>query len=185
MRRATISLLILILLNGPALADAPPEEVDSQREEQEEMGEEQGEEREGQEDERTKHPILFYLPNRVFDILDLVRARVRVGPGIAASVRVTKPVSVTAGLYASIFVGLPGPRGRARIPWPLGMENYAGADVSVFGVSTKGFGPNYGVAEIGAGVHAGLPGIDVGLDPLEALDLLLGFVFIDIRDDDF
>ena len=185
MRRATISLLILILLNGPALADAPPEEVDSQREEQEEVSEKQGEEREGQEDERTKHPILFYLPNRVFDILDLVRARVRVGPGIAASARVTKPVSVTAGFYASVFVGLPGPRGRAKIPWPMGMETYAGADVSVFGVSTEGFGPGYSMAEAGVGVQAGLAGVDVGLDPLEALDLLLGFVFVDLQDDDF
>ena len=65
------------------------------------------------------------------------------------------------------------------------MENYAGADISVFGVSTKGFGPNYGMAEIGVGVQAGSPGLDVGLDPLEALDLLLGFVFVDLQDDDF
>jgi hypothetical protein len=171
MRRSTISLLILILLSGPALGEEPSEEVDSQQEQQQEV--------------RTKHPILFYLPNRVFDILDLVRARARVGPGIGVSARVTKPVSATAGFYASVFAGLPGPRGRAKIPWPVGMENYAGAELSVFGVSTKGFGPDYGMGEIGVGAHAGLMGIDVGLDPLEALDLLLGFVFVDIQDDDF
>ncbi len=172
MRRTAISLLFLTLLPVPALADATPDEAEPQLEEREE-------------EERTKHPILFYLPNRMFDLLDLVRARVRVGPGVAVSGRVTKPVSVTAGFYASIFAGLPGPRGRAKIPWPVGIENYAGADISVFGVSTKGFGPNYGMAEIGVGVQAGLPGLDVGLDPLEALDLLLGFVFVDLQDDDF
>ncbi len=117
--------------------------------------------------------------------MDVVRARARIGPGIGAGVRATKPISVNAGFYASVFAGIPGPRGRPKIPWPVGMENYAGADVSVMGVSTEGFGPGYGPAEVGAGVHAGLLGIDVGVEPLEVLDLLLGFVFIDIRDDDF
>ena len=173
MRRFAILLLILALL--PALADAPPED-EPQREEAE---------AEEQDEERSTHPILFYLPNRVFDLLDVVRARARVGPGVAVSARATKPVSVTAGFYASLFAGLPGPRGRAKIPWPVGMENYAGADVSVIGISTEGFGPNYGVGEVGAGVQAGLFGIDVGIDPVEILDLVLGFVFIDFMDDDF
>ncbi|MGH0030403.1 MAG: hypothetical protein ACQGVC_11480 [Myxococcota bacterium] len=138
-----------------------------------------------EEQERNKHPILFYLPNRVFDVMDLVRARVRIGPGIGVSARVTKPVSVTAGFYASLFAGLPGPRGEASIPWPVGVENYAGADVSVFGFSTESFGPEYGMGEVGAGVQAALVGVDVGVDPIEVLDLLLGFVFIDLADDDF
>ena len=176
MRKLAISLLILALLPLPALADEDSEGDKALQEEAQ---------AEGQDEERSKHPILFYLPNRVFDLLDVVRARARVGPGVGVSARATKPVSVTVGFYASLFAGLPGPRGRAKIPWPVGMENYAGADVSVFGVSTEGFGPDYGLAEVGAGVHAGAVGIDVGVDPLEALDLILGFVFIDIRDDDF
>jgi hypothetical protein len=172
MRRTAIWWLILALLPVPALADSH-EEAETQ---------EEGEE---QEEERTKHPILFYLPNRIFDVLDVARARARIGPGVGVSARVTKPVSVTAGFYASVFVGLPGPRGGPKIPFPIGMENYAGADVSVMGVSTEGFGPNYGVGEIGAGVHAGVMGVDAGIDPVEILDLVLGFVFIDFMDDDF
>lgn len=175
MRTTASWLLMLALLPATALADAPPDADEAQ------PLEVQAEEPEP----RAKHPLLFYLPNRVFDLMDLVRARVRIGPGIGASARATKPLSATAGFYASLFAGLPGPRGRARIPWPAGVENYAGADVSVFGAATEGFGPDYGPTEIGVGVQAVAVGVDVGLDPLEALDLLLGFVFIDIRDDDF
>lgn len=163
MRRFAITLLATTLLSLPALAG--PQEA--------------------QPSSRSRHPILFYLPNRIFDVLDVVRARVRVGPGVAVSARATKPVSVTLGVYASLFAGLPGPRGRAKIPWPVGMENYAGADVSVFGASTKGFGPSYGPAEVGAGVQALIVGADIGIEPLELVDLVLGFVFIDIRHDDF
>ena len=173
MQRTAIWWLILALLPVPALADSH-EEAEAQEEQQAE-----------QEEERNKHPILFYLPNRIFDVLDVARARVRVGPGVGVSARVTKPASVAVGFYASIFAGLPGPRGGAKIPFPIGVENYAGADVSVMGVSTEGFGPNYGVGEVGAGVQAGLFGIDVGIDPVEILDLVLGFVFIDFMDDDF
>lgn len=167
MRAIAITCLAL-LVAVPALADS---HVDATAEQEQ--------------PERTKHPLLFYLPNRIFDVLDLARARVRIGPGIGLSARATRPVSVAAGFYATLFVGLPGPRGDAQIPWPLGVENYAGLDVSVLGFSTEGFGPDYGAGEVGAGVQAALVGVDVGLDPLEVLDLVLGFIFIDFQDDDF
>ena len=41
-----------------------------------------------------KHPILCYLPNRIFDMLDIVRLRLRVGPGISIGARVTKLTNV-------------------------------------------------------------------------------------------
>ena len=60
--------------------------------------------------------VALFLPNRVFDVLDIVRLRVRVGPGIAAGARATRPVSVFVGAYTSWFVGLRGPRGEPRLP---------------------------------------------------------------------
>ena len=140
---------------------------------------------EGDEPERTKHPILLYLPNRLFDFMDVVRARVRVGPGIAVQARATRPVSVALGGYSSLFVGLPGPRGRPEVPWPVGIENYAGIEVSVVGAHTERWGPSYGPTEVGAGAQLAVVGVDIGLEPLELIDLLLGFVFLDIRDDDY
>jgi len=132
------------------------------------------------------NPILMYLPNRLFDIFDLVRLRVRAGPGFALSARATEVLDATMGGYTSIFVGLRGPRGEPRIPWPAGIEKFAGVEVSVAGGSDEArFDPHYGAFEVGAGVHLVLLGVDVGVEPMEALDLVLGFLFIDIAKDDY
>ena len=52
------------------------------------------------------HRLLFYIPNRIFDIFDLARIRLRVGSGIAVDARVTKYGDLYAGGYSSLFVGL-------------------------------------------------------------------------------
>ncbi len=128
--------------------------------------------------------LLLYLPNRVCDVFDLVRARVRVGPGFAIGARVTKYGEISANAYSTIFVGLHGPRTKPRIPWPVGIESRAGA-AAVVDVSTDFTAPTYGYGEVGLGFQAGLIGLDVGVDPVEVLDLVLGFLFIDLTGDDF
>ncbi len=128
--------------------------------------------------------LLFYVPNRIFDVFDLVRARVRVGPGFAVDARVTKYGDLYAGGYSTLFVGLHGPRTKPRIPWPIGFESRAGIKAtSVANVATKG--PAYGYGEVGVGFQAAIVGIDVGVDAVEILDLVLGFFFIDLTGDDF
>ena len=47
-----------------------------------------------------------HRPNRIFDIFDLARIRLRVGSGIAVDARVTKYGDLYAGGYSSLFVGL-------------------------------------------------------------------------------
>jgi hypothetical protein len=133
------------------------------------------------------HRILFYLPNRVFDVMDVVRARARIGSGIGVSARATSPASVFLGTYQSVFVGLPGPRSRPEVPLPFGVDNYQGIKLSVADRSTADdpYSPRYSPTEIGAGVHLFLPGVDVGIDPFEVLDLVTGFLFIDLRKDDY
>jgi hypothetical protein len=138
------------------------------------------------EPERAKHPFLMYIPNRLFDVLDMVRLRARVGPGFALSARATEAVDATLGGYTSLYVGLPGPRGKPRIPWPFGIENFAGVEVSVVGAGDEDrFEPGYGALEVGAGTQLLLLGVDVGVDPLEVVDLALGFLTIDIGKDDY
>ncbi len=44
---------------------------------------------------------------------------------------------------------------------------------------------DYGATEFGVSVQALIVGFDVGVDPLEILDLVTGFVFIDLTGDDF
>lgn len=132
------------------------------------------------------HKLLFYIPNRIFDVFDLVRARVRVGPGMAIGARATKLTDLYMGSYASVYVGLPGPRQKPTIPWPVGVETRSGLAASLADatVSGPGLGPNYSPTEFGLGFQAVLVGCEVGLDPLEVFDLLLGIFFIDLRGDD-
>lgn len=127
---------------------------------------------------------LLYLPNRLFDALDIFRARLRVGPGFGVGVRVTKPLSAEVGSYATIFAGLPGPRGKPTISLPVGAELYSGVQASIVAVETKSFGPNYSSTEIGADVQLLILGVAVGFDPIELVDFVVGFVGFDIRDDD-
>jgi hypothetical protein len=137
-------------------------------------------------DRSVAEVLLFYVPNRVFDLLDIARVRVRVGPGIAARARATKSVSVGLGSYTSLYVGLPGPRQKVKIPLPLGAESFTGIEVGPGDaqVATTA-SPEYTDSEIGASVHALVVGLDVGVDPFELVDLLTGFALIDIRADDF
>ena len=130
------------------------------------------------------HRLLFYIPNRIFDVFDLVRARVRVGPGLAIDARVTKYGDLYAGGYSTLFVGLHGPRMKPGIPWPIGLESRAGIKAtSVADTATQG--PPYGYGEVGAGFQAAMIGVDIGVDAVEILDLVLGIFFIDLTGDDF
>lgn len=131
---------------------------------------------------------VMYLPNRVFDALDIVRARVRVGPGTTASARATKLANVSAGSHMTVFVGLPGPRNKPVLNLPVGIENFVGVEASVINLSNNNnspFSPTYGVGECGAGFQFVLLGLDIGIDPLEAGDFILGIFTIDLKEDDF
>jgi hypothetical protein len=129
------------------------------------------------------HVILLYLPNRIFDVLDIVRARVKVGPGIGFTVRATELADVKLGAWTAAWIGLRGPRMEPMIPWPVGVEAYAGAGVSVLEAESDEL--LYGHGEFGVGLHAALVGVDVGVDLLEIGDFVLGLVTIDIGDDDY
>lgn len=134
----------------------------------------------------TAEGALLYVPNRVFDLVDIVRARARVGPGAAISIRATDVVDLNLGAYTTVYAGLPGPRREPTIPLPVFLEVLAVAEVGLLGVSTgMGFGPDYSPTEFGLGIHAALIGIDIGVDPIEFADFILGFLTIDLREDDF
>lgn len=121
---------------------------------------------------------LLYIPNRVLDILDIVRFDVGVGPAVGGVIRVTPyaqagarfmmPLSVRAGL-----------RGRKS---PVFIEH----------TSEVGVGPLYldssqrkaTPLEIGAGVDLFLFGVYFGISVDSIFDAVLGFVGVDISDDD-
>ena len=132
-------------------------------------------------------PIVFYIPNRIFDLLDILRLRVRVGPGVSAGARATELVDVFAGAHSTVYAGFRGSRGKkGGIPWPFGIENHGGVEVSVVDITNHGpFAPVVDPLELGFEVQAGIVGIYAALELYEVLDFVTGFVFLDIRGDDF
>lgn len=129
--------------------------------------------------------VLAYLPNRLFDICDIVRLHARVGTGFSAGARVTRYAPVFVGDYRAIWVGLPGPRGRPSVPLPAGIEGQKGLHVGPIRTSSIWRTPEYGVGEIGAGAMLYAVGFEVGVDPYELGDFLAGFFLVDFAHDDF
>jgi hypothetical protein len=127
--------------------------------------------------------IVLYIPNRVFDVLDIVRLRLRVGPGLSAGVSATELADVFVGAHTSVYAGLRGSRGKPEIPWPFGIENRAGAEVSVLDATASNvYNDPLG---FGAQGQLGIIGINFALNVYDILDLFTGFVLIDIAKDDF
>ena len=129
--------------------------------------------------------VLMYLPNRIFDLTDIVRLRVRAGPGWAVSARVTRWMPLYLGDYNTTWAGIPGPRGRASIPFPVGVDAQRGVGFGPASVASNGQAPAYGVGEIGAGVQIYMLGFDAGFDPVELVDFFAGLACVDLTHDDF
>ena len=134
--------------------------------------------------------LLLYLPNRIFDVLDIVKAKVRVGPGVSAGLQLSRPVSVFVGAHTNIYLGLPGPRQERTVPIPIGAEAVAGASLSVLNgtissdTSKEKDAERSSETEISAELHLILVGLEVAIDPVEIVDALAGLILIDLREDD-
>lgn len=131
------------------------------------------------------HVVLWYLPNRLFDLLDIVRLRVRAGPGFAVNARVTAYADAYIGSYNTCYVGLPGPRMEPELGYWVGLEQEKG--VKLMGVDATddlAHEPAYSPTEFNAGLQVLLVGAEAGIDPVEFGDFLLGFFLYDIRKDD-
>ncbi len=129
--------------------------------------------------------VAAYLPNRLFDLCDVVRLHARVGTGFAAGARVTRYVPAFIGDYGALWVGLPGPRGRAKLPLPVGTESQGGVEAGPALAGSGSHAPVYGVGEVGAGGMVYIVGVDVGVDLYEVADFLAGFALVDFARDDF
>ena len=131
------------------------------------------------------HRLLMYLPNRVLDLADIFRCRLRVGPGLAAHVRATRYVNAYAGSYRSVYLGLPGPRRGPALRPPLGREDWRGLMLlGVDATDATPLAPGYSDSEFAVGAHLLLVGAEVGLDPVQVADFLAGLIGLDPRGDD-
>jgi hypothetical protein len=206
MKKIILTLFIILFLSGAGWAseqtasDAPPESTPPEQQTTEPDTSSVSEDTSGSDTETATastdmeeekpdhgigHKLLFYIPNRFLDVFDFVRLRLRVGPGFALGGRVTKPISFFFGGYSSVYIGLPGPRLKPIVKLPVGIENYGGLSLSLLDSTNEGkFAPNYSNTEIGYSLQLLIVGADVDVDPVEVIDLVLGFLFIDIRGDD-
>ena len=173
-----IPLMLALLATSPCFGDEPEEEERSALS----AG--------SRERDAEKVPFLLgvavYLPNRFLDLFDIVRARLRIGPGIGLGIRATEWADAYAGIYMSAYVGLPGPRNRKVPKMPFGIESKTGVEVSKADISTSLFlfDPDYGETEFGLDAQLLLVGGAIGFDPGEFVDFLGGFVLVDFKRDD-
>jgi len=131
------------------------------------------------------HKMLFYIPNRVLDLIDIFRLRVKVGPGVSGSLRLTSVAAFYAGTHNTVYVGLPGPRCAQQKPRPWGREKEKG--IILFGVDATDdslFESEHSPSEIGLGLHLLVVGLDAGIDPVEIGDFLSGIIGRDPKGDD-
>lgn len=132
------------------------------------------------------HRVLCYLPNRVVDLIDIFRARLRVGPGLSAGIQATSRLEFYGGGHKTVYVGLPGPRNRRKLRSPIGRESryglvFAGVDAT----DDTPHPPHYTPSEFTAGAQLLVVGADVGLDIIEIADFVCGWFLLDLRKDDF
>jgi len=175
MKRAAISLICLAVSAQLLVA---PQALRAESEESDEIAD-------YSDSHSVLHTVVWYIPDRILDVLDIFRARVRRGPGIAAGVRATKVAQLYAGTYAAVYVGLPGARLRELPKSPVGLESFNGVDVSLMEATTGGgIGPDYSPTEIGFDLQLGSLGLAFGMDPVELADFGAGIFTFDPREDD-
>lgn len=131
------------------------------------------------------HKLLFYVPNRLLDLADILRFRVRAGPGLAADARLTMYAANFIGSYNTLYLGLPGPRRAPVLPRLAGRESLQGLMVMGVDATDKTeHPPHYSDSELTLGAQALVLGLDLGLDPIEIGDFFAGWIMIDLTDDD-
>jgi len=129
--------------------------------------------------------VVWYLPNRVIDLVDIFRLRVGVGPGVEVGQRITDAVSIYMGHSRTLWIGLPGERPQGEFPHVAGASQKKGvALLGVDATDVRPNPPNYSFSEIGAQVHVGLVGVEAGIVPVEIVDFIYGFFGSDISGDD-
>ena len=124
--------------------------------------------------------VAMYLPNRVRDLFDVVRFGINLGPGFGVQAKATEFVQAVAISRLSVGVGLQGLR---HLPVYASGEGALGVG-PLTADATAGLGWFQSWTDFRLELHALLAGAHVAVDPVEIVDFVLGFVVIDIREDD-
>lgn len=137
----------------------------------------------------------LYLPNRILDIFDLVALGIQVGPGLNIRAQVTNFFGLciptnSCGPEVGLNTYYENPIKpkdsnyflRRYRPAAIGCH---GGDTIPFPIFTfRGGALDKSPDQIDVGLHLLLIGAHVGVRPMELLDLVTGFVLVDINHDD-
>jgi hypothetical protein len=123
---------------------------------------------------------LLWLPNRVLDLLEIVRFGIDLGPGYGADLELTSLARFAGMQRDSLGIGWQGLR---RWPVTAGHDQYHCVGPATGQV---GFGYHWyrGPADLRLELHPLLLGFNVALDLSAAGDFLLGIFTLDPEDDD-
>lgn len=134
--------------------------------------------RDSQEEESTASKVLLWIPNRILDLLDVVKLDVGVGPMVGGVVRVTKygQVGFRGVAPATLRVGAMG----RRAPVLIERANEMGIGPAFLESPDRIICPG----EIGIGLDFIAVGAYGGVCVDELVDFFAGIFTFDLKDDD-
>ena len=123
--------------------------------------------------------VLWYIPNRLLDLIDIFRVDVGVGPSVGGVVRITKyaQFGYREMLPASVRLGDFG----RKAPVLIETSNEFGIGPAFVESADREICP----AEIGVGADVLLAGVYGGVCLDEIVDFFGGIFFIDFKEDDY
>jgi hypothetical protein len=150
--------------------------------------------------------IILYVPDRVFDLLDIFSFDIHFGGGVFANAHATRALQAGAGLrsvgglgwhdYRSL--GVESQKEAGLNVLALGAQGYSATRVGTSGIQETSQGmagihfPSDLIYQeyrdywaVGGSVTAVFIGFDFDVHPVQIVDFLLGFIGIDICNDDF
>ncbi len=131
--------------------------------------------------ENTSHVAWLYLPNRVFDVLDLVHFGAGVGPAIGIEMQATRFARFRWSRGATVGLGWFGRYGQTL--QIATFDRYPGFDDEDELTKTAWWTPKY---DVSIQLHALVGHVYVGIAPFDELvDLILGFTTYDLKGDDW
>lgn len=120
--------------------------------------------------------VLYYVPNRVLDAIDIGRASVGIGSGFGFNVRATELAEIGYGQYSTTRFGM---KGRVM---PVYDEKIDEAGIGFLGWVNGCLQRD--PSEVGADLHLGVIGVQAAVSLVEAVDFVAGFALIDLQSDD-
>lgn len=122
------------------------------------------------------HCIMYYVPNRLLDAMDIFRLNVGFGCGCGVNVRLTELAELGYGQYQTTRFGM---KGRVL---PVYEENIDEAGFAMCGYVNGCLQRD--PTEVGADLHLGIIGAQAAVSLAEAADFITGLVLVDLQGDD-